>query len=235
MYDWNRPVRGLIFDLDDTLYLQKHYLDGAWDAVATAGKSQALDPDKLREALKKIAAQGSDQGKIIDRAVESIGAAKADVQELVTAFVSHQPHELPLLDGVIPMLIKLRTLGVPTAIVTDGSLATQRAKLVALAVESLVDAVVMSDEAGRQYRKPHPQPVLTALEKLDLPPQDVVMIGDRPTKDVASAAAAGVRAIRVMTGEYADAPDHPFTWRTAPTAPEAVTTLQKDGLLRQKD
>lgn len=231
MYDWNSPVNGLIFDLDDTLYLQQDYLAGAWDAVAKAGVTQAIDEDKLRSALRTIAAQGSDQGRIIDRALESIGVSTADVQSLVKAFVAHQPTKLMLMDGVLPMFALLRELKIPTAIVTDGALETQRAKLYALAVESLVDHVIMSDEAGRQFRKPHPQPVLTALHELQLRPQQVVMIGDRPTKDVAAASAAGVRAIRVNTGEYADAPDHPFTWRRAETAAQAVQSLLTDGLL----
>jgi putative hydrolase of the HAD superfamily len=38
-------------------------------------------------------------------------------------------------------------------------------------------------------------------------PQEALFVGDRPDKDVAGAAAAGMACIRVLTGEYAGLPD----------------------------
>jgi hypothetical protein len=43
---------------------------------------------------------------------------------------------------------------------------------------------------------------------------------------VAGAAAAGIRAVRVRTGEYADLPDHPLTWATADDLPGALRFLR---------
>ena len=51
------------------------------------------------------------------------------------------------------------------------------------------------------------------------------MIGDRPEKDVAGALAAGIRAIRVTTGEYSDRPDHPATWLCVDTFVDAMTAV----------
>jgi putative hydrolase of the HAD superfamily len=38
-------------------------------------------------------------------------------------------------------------------------------------------------------------------------PGEALFVGDRPDKDVAGAAAAGMACIRVLTGEYAGLPD----------------------------
>jgi putative hydrolase of the HAD superfamily len=179
----------------------------------------------------RIAAEGSDRGGIIDRGLEAVGAADVDVHSLVQAFQAHRPDTLPLLPGVRDMLEQLGSSGVPVALVTDGVESTQESKVAALGLEPLVDHIVMSDRFGRQFRKPHPRPVLEALSRLGCEPDTVVMIGDRPDKDVAAAAAAGVRAIRVRTGEYAQAHDHPFTWRTAADVVAAVAALRDDGFL----
>jgi hypothetical protein len=42
---------------------------------------------------------------------------------------------------------------------------------------------------------------------LGVGPHEALFVGDRPDKDVAGAAAAGMRSIRVLTGEYAGLPD----------------------------
>ena len=54
------------------------------------------------------------------------------------------------------------------------------------------------------------------------------LIGDRPAKDVAGAAAAGMRAVRVRTGEYANVGDDSIEvqpWRSAATLTDAADLL----------
>lgn len=225
-------IEAVIFDVDDTLYLQSEWLAGAWAAVsAAAAAGDGVDPDALNDALLRIAAEGSDRGGIIDRGLAEVGAADIAVRPLVDVFLAHRPERLSLLPGVAEMLASLRGDGVGVALVTDGAVTTQESKLAALGLADLVDHVVLSDELGRQFRKPHPKPVLEALSRLSAEPTRVVMVGDRPDKDVAAAAGAGVRAVRVRTGEYRGMPDHPFTWRTEDSAVEAVTGLRAAGLL----
>ena len=93
------------------------------------------------------------------------------------------------------------------ACVTDGDPRIQWAKLRALGLEDAFDAVVISDEMGREFRKPHPAPFRRALVFLGAEPQGTVHVGDRPDKDVMGPAAVGMRAIRVRQGEYAGAQD----------------------------
>jgi putative hydrolase of the HAD superfamily len=228
------PVRveALIFDVDDTLYEQRTWLAGAWvDVAAAAAQTHGIDEAAFLHALQQVAARGSDQGGIIDQALVQCGA-DIPAKPLVEVFLAHRPERLPLLPGVAAMLAELREGGVPVALVTDGALSTQESKLAALGLDYLAGTSVLSDRFGRQFRKPHPRPVLEALALLGSAPEVTVMIGDRPTKDVAAAAGAGVRAVRVRTGEYAGAPNHPFTWREAPDAPTAVAQLRASGLLR---
>jgi putative hydrolase of the HAD superfamily len=217
-------VRGVLLDLDDTLYPQAEFLDLAWREVAAFGAGRGLDPDALLGALREECAAGSDRAGLIDRALARVGAPAAEADALVGAFRAVVPAGLTPYPGALRALAELRRR-VPVGLVTDGEVAGQRAKLAALGLTDAFDVVVFSDLAGRALRKPHPAPFRRALAALGLPADRVVMIGDRPDEDVAGAGAAGLRAVRVTTGEYGHRPDAPGTWLRASCLASAVRAL----------
>jgi putative hydrolase of the HAD superfamily len=219
-----RPVRAVTVDLDDTLFPQAAFLDGAWRTVAAAGASVGVDRDRLLSELQRTCAEGSDRGRIIDRALDRLGAPSQLAPRLVAAFHAHAPGSLPCYPGAADALSRLRAV-VPVACVTDGAPAVQRAKLRALGLVDAFDAVVISDELGRGMRKPHPAPFQRALSALGVAPEFAVHVGDRPDKDVAGANAAGMRAIRVCTGEYRRALARPGAEPMA-TVPTVVAALE---------
>jgi HAD superfamily hydrolase (TIGR01549 family) len=218
-------VAAVLFDLDDTLYDQRSWLAGAWATVAKAARPYGVDPEALLRALVEVAAEGSDRGKIIDRALAGVGAEGVPIAALVHAFNSYDAPALPCYPGVVEMLADVRSR-VPVGLVSNGRPRIQHSKLLSLGLAEAFDVVVMSDAMGRQYRKPHPAPFRAALESLDVPAKRAVYVGDRPQTDVAGANAAGMRAIRVRTGEYAETPDHPKPWATAGDVVEATRLLE---------
>jgi putative hydrolase of the HAD superfamily len=218
-------IDAVLFDLDDTLFEQRHWLDGAWRAVSAAATRWGADAEALHRALLDVAAEGSDRGAIIDRALARAGAEAVPVAPLVDAFRAHRPPRLPLWPGAGRALAGLR-VGTPVGLVTDGDVATQRGKLAALSLEDAFDVIVLSDDLGRAFRKPHPAPFLTALERLGVPPSRAVHVGDRPDKDVAGALAAGMAVVRVRTGEYRHLPDRPRPSAWAADVVEAIAALR---------
>ena len=216
-------IRAVLFDLDDTLYPQTAWLEGAWKAVAAGAAAMGAPEAELFDALCAIAAEGSDRGRIIDRALERCGHADVSIAPLLVAFRMHAPAQLEPYPGAREGLAALRTQA-RVGIVTDGDPHVQRAKVQALQLD--VDVVVCSDDLGRDRRKPHPLPFRHALAKLGVHAGEAVFVGDRPTKDIAGAAAVGMRTVRVRTGEYASAPDEPAAWRTVATVADAMKMLQ---------
>lgn len=219
------PVLAVIVDLDDTLFPQHDWLAGAWRQVAAAAAGHGVDPADLLAALEQVAAEGSARGGIIDRALDRIGA-RAPVDVLVAAFLGHRPQVLHPYPRVREALALLRSR-VPLAVVTDGNVEVQAGKLAALGLADQFDSVVLSDRFGREARKPHPMPFLTALTELGVRPEQAVFIGDRPDKDMLGAARLGIRPVRVLTGEYAAAADVPGAapWFAAAGFAEAVDGL----------
>jgi FMN phosphatase YigB (HAD superfamily) len=106
---------------------------------------------------------------------------------------------------------------------TDGNPAIQAAKLAATGLGPLLSQVLVTDTlGGRAARKPAPAGLLALAGRLGVPVDRVLVIGDRPGKDVAVAAAVGARAVRVRQGEYAAAPDVPAPWAATATFPQAA-------------
>jgi putative hydrolase of the HAD superfamily len=222
------PIAAVLCDLDDTLFPQADWLDGAWHAVAEAAAEHGVQQAPFLKALQNIAAEGSARGGIIDRALAAVDA-HIPVSDLVAAFRAYRAPHLEPYPGAAEALAALRE-HVPIAVITDGDPGIQEGKLTSLGLLDAVDCVVISDRLGREFRKPHPKPFQHALATLGVEPHLAVCVGDRPDKDIAGASALGIRAVRVRTGEYADVPDTVVApWFSASTFTEAARLLLRAG------
>jgi FMN phosphatase YigB (HAD superfamily) len=222
----SRPPLGVVVDLDDTLFPQAAYLAGAAVAVGEMAATRGLDGAAVHAALDAELSVGSDRGGTIDRALLAVGVPAdelpAHLPPLVAAFTRFRPARLPTYPGVHAALGALAAV-VPLACLTDGNPLIQEAKLAATGLRPLLPHVVVTDAlGGRQLRKPAPAGLLTAAELMGVPADRVLVIGDRPAKDVAVALAVGARAIRVRQGEHAAAPDEPLAEAVVDTFPEAA-------------
>ncbi len=220
------PPLAVVVDLDDTLYPQAEYLAGAAVAVGAAATAAGLDGERVHAALVRELAAGSDAGGTIDRALLAAGVPAGDlpalVPPLVAAFTRHEPARLVPYPGV-PAALEALAAAAPLACLTDGNPVIQAAKLAATGLEPLLAVVLVTDTlGGRAARKPSPGGLLALADALGVPADRLLVIGDRPGKDVAVAAAVGARAIRIRQGEYADAPDEPRAEAVTGSFPEAA-------------
>ncbi len=235
------PVIAVTVDLDDTLYPQASFLSAAWARLAEVAEELGLPGADVQDALTEVAAQGSDRGTIIDRALLLTGVAperlRLFVPVLLDAFTAFEPTALDCYPGVVAALGWLRSR-VPLACITDGAAAVQRGKIAALGLGDAFDAVVISDAlGGRHLRKPHPAPFHAALARLGCGAESTVHIGDRPDKDVDGTLRVGIRCVRVLTGEYARSPALPGAepWLTVPDFAAAVAAIEPLLPLRRRE
>ncbi len=197
------PFDAVLFDLDDTLFAQSTWLEGAWQKVANAAEPLGVPVAELRRALTEIAAEGTAKGGIIDRALIEVDRPHVAIAPLVEAFRSHEPTALPTYPGAADLLGNLQGR-VALGLITDGDPRIQRSKLQAVGLAGYFDVVVFSDELGREFRKPHAAPFHLALERLGVEAGAAAYVGDNPVKDVAGARSVGMTTVRVRTGEYRD-------------------------------
>lgn len=195
-----RSLQAILFDLDGTL------LDTAADigvALNRALAEQCLA--SLREAQVR-ALIGRGVPTLIERAVARLAAAgeSSDAALLLERFYFHYArlHELGEIQtraypGVVQGLAELHALGLSLAVVTNKPRKAAVDLLRRLRLGHWIDLVVGGD-SGMQH-KPHPQPLLSACEELEVRPAQALMVGDSLV-DVLAARAAGVAVVCVPYG-----------------------------------
>ena len=122
------------------------------------------------------------------------------VDELVRVYRAHNEplHEtIGVCEGMDDVLETLKDRGHRLGIVTAKRRATVDLAFARVPIESLFDTVVGGDETAEN--KPHPAPLLLALERMGATPEEAAYVGDSPF-DMQAAKAAGLRAIGVSWG-----------------------------------
>lgn len=176
-------VKGVIFDLDDTLYSEKEYVRSGYNAVSNylGGGYE----DKLWSFFEA--------GKpAIGELLRALGRADEE-SRVLSIYRSHMPciHPYP---GVVEMIAELKSKGIKVGIITDGRPEGQRNKLKALGLN--VDDVIITDELGGvQFRKPCNIAFRIMSTRWRLNPEDIVYVGDNPMKDFQAPQQLGMRSI----------------------------------------
>ena len=181
--------RTVLFDLDGTLIDSGAIILASMRHAAEVVLGRAIPESELMAAVG---------GPGLVEQMSALDFARTD--ELVRAYREHNEplHAgLQCCPGVLEVLATLKREGRRLGIVTAKRRATVQLAFDVVPMEHLFDVVVGADDTERH--KPHPEPLLAALERLDSPPAEAAYVGDSPF-DVRAARAAGVHAIAVTWG-----------------------------------
>jgi 2-phosphoglycolate phosphatase len=185
----------VLFDLDGTLIDSARDLVGSLQYALRSVDSARPVPDD-DDILVQV-------GKPLEVIFHELGYP--DDPELTRRFVDtyrayyaeHFNDHTKLYPGVEGTLAALKAAGAELALVTTKHQTQANFTVKACGLDSYFD-YVHGWLDGRQH-KPHPEPVLTALERLGVGPAHAVMVGDSEM-DVESARAAGVATCAVTYG-----------------------------------
>jgi pyrophosphatase PpaX len=179
----------VLFDLDGTL------IDSG--AIILASFKHATRTVLRREIPDAELAAQVGGSNIYDQ-MRGIDEGHAD--ELVRVYREHNEplhDELEAFEGVEHVLAKLKGQGRRLGIVTAKRRKTVELAFAVLPLEPYFDVVVTADMTDRH--KPHPEPVLVALDRLGAAPEEAAFVGDSPF-DVGAGKAAGVYTVAVTWG-----------------------------------
>lgn len=188
-------IIGAIFDLDDTLYLERDYVYSGYCAVAEHLRQRTGRDEPFEQWLWARFERGQAAGAL-DELDEyfALGLGKAGVIKLVDVYREHRPNIAPIagVGEALSMLAPEFRLG----LLADGFLPAQRLKLEVLGLERFFEAVVFNEELGRHAWKPSPMGFNRMQELLGLPHGSLAYISDNPAKDFVAPNKLGWRTIQ---------------------------------------
>lgn len=197
-------INAIIFDIDDTLFDQLEWLEGAFSKVGELvedrfGVSKKIVGKKLRRLTVE---RGSASGNLFNLALEELGIQEtpALIEEAIVAFYSYHPKKLTLYPGVKETLSKLKACGFKLGVISEGREKMQIQKLKALGIHHFFDATLIvklhrgEPRGTSSYTK--------ILKVLKSEPNECIYVGDNPYKDFVNAKKLSIHTIRVFTGEY---------------------------------
>jgi len=200
----NIPIKGVIFDLDNTLLdfmkMKEVAVKSAIRGMIEAGLE--IDEEKsFKDIISIYEKFGWENQKVFDVFLnKSIGYV--DNKFLAAGIVAYRrAREANLLayPNVNRTLVNLTKLGIKLAVVSDAPSREAWMRIYYLNLYHFFDAVITFDDSGE--RKPSSIPFEMALKKLKLKPQDSLMIGDWPDRDVVGAKQIGMRTAFAVYGD----------------------------------
>ena len=181
-----RPILGVIFDLDDTLYSEKQYVRSGYKAVA-----KLLGDEALADRLWTYFENGK---PAIDELLNELGCMGRK-EECLEAYREQIP-EIALYHGVSELIQDLKSKGIKVGIITDGRVSGQKRKLQALGLDKLIDDIIITDElGGTQFRKPCDIAFRIVQRRWSIPFEQIVYVGDNAEKDFQAPKQLGMRTL----------------------------------------
>ncbi len=198
VYHLPDQVRGLLFDVDATLYTHPEYAQVQIDdLIRRLAARRGLGYDDMRRQVEDYRrdwaeAQGGKKTSLGNAFVHfgvSIEESVRWREELVDPSKYLRP------DPELRRTLQALSAHAALAVVTNNAVLTGRRTLRALGVEDLFSVVIGLDSCG--VSKPHAQPYLAAAAGLGVDPPACVSIGDRYDIDLALPLELGMGGILV--------------------------------------
>jgi len=197
-------IKAVIFDLDNTLLDFMTMKSSAVNAGVRGMKEAGLNVD-TDETIKQIFdiynEKGYEYQEVFDDFIkQKIG--HLDYRILASAIMAYRKSKeanLMLYPNVNRTLFMLSKMGLKLGVVSDAPSREAWLRLCYVNLHHIFDAVVTFNVTG--VHKPSPVPFLKVTELLDIPPEEMIMIGDWPERDVIGAKEVGMMTAFAKYGD----------------------------------
>jgi putative hydrolase of the HAD superfamily len=202
-------IQCVVFDIDDTLYLERDYVRSGFEA---SGRfvAETLGVREFGETCWQLFLDGL-RGNIFDRAgsLSGLSLSAEHVSRLVAVYRTHRPTISLLPDAAVAMdYVVSRS---KCAVLTDGPVQSQSAKVRALGLDRFAAPVVLTGALGPNCGKPATVGFEMIQHQCEVSGASCVYVADNPIKDFLGPRQLGWRTVRVRRGEglYAGLPSGP--------------------------
>jgi beta-phosphoglucomutase len=214
----------LLFDLDGTL-VDSDPLHAEVFTRMYADRGRVIDRDFYMRVIHGRQSRDSFAEEFPDEDADALGEEKEAI------FLKDLAHKVEPIAGAPAMIATARARGLRTALVSNAPRQNAGAMLAASGVGDMMDTVVLAADVARG--KPHPDPYLEALKRLNVPASRAIAFEDSPAGIAASRAASiftiGLRTSltdAALTDAGADATISDFTDPALPGLIERLTGVR---------
>ena len=197
-------IKGVVFDLDNTLLdfmkMKEFAVKAAIKSMIEAGLE--VDEEKSYSEIISIYEQfGWENQKVFDVFLKkSIG--HVDNKFLAAGIVAYRrarEANLMAYPNVNKTLMALAKSAIKMGLVSDAPSREAWMRIYYLNLYHFFDVVITLDDSGE--RKPSAKPFQMALDRMGLRPEETVMIGDWPERDVVGAQQIGMKTAFARYGD----------------------------------
>ena len=237
------PLRGILFDLDDTLADSSGVEEAIWERVveAIAEHVPGVDAAELRRRYLAVLEQhyaplAAGQIDFItfrrNRLADALGPWGEVSDELFERYVREKERiadEMRPFPDAIATVRALQAQGIKVGVLTNGPSGFQRRKLEVSGLGTELDAIAISGELG--VAKPDREAFERALELLGTKADETAMVGDSLENDVLGGIEAGLAAVVWLPGRrQGDAPPGAHVARALAEVPALLQSLTPNAM-----
>jgi putative hydrolase of the HAD superfamily len=193
-------VRGIFFDLDETLISHKNQLANfiAFQYNLYFEKLKKIPFEEWKVTFIKLEKNGYVSKDIVYQKLTKIFNISICSQELYQHFLDTFHFYTAPYDGSIELLHYLKSQELRIGLITNGGTHIQENKIKMLKYEHIFDEIVISESAG--IEKPNPKIFELMFTKLALEPEECIYIGDHPVNDIEGASNCNLSTIWISHG-----------------------------------
>lgn len=197
----DRPVKAVLFDMDNTLWDFVAAKKAACRAVVEHAESG--DAEELYAYFRRPGAGFEDPGNVIEYLLD-IGADSSCVLPCCRVYEQVKIASIHPYPGVRETLETLVSADLPLAIVTDAHSSQARARLRKAGLGDFFSCVVSPDISGQ--RKPDPASFVHALRAISASPPQAMVVGDSISREIEPGHALGMQTAYARYGDRNDGP-----------------------------
>jgi putative hydrolase of the HAD superfamily len=199
--------KAVVFDTDNTLYLYEPAHNAAMKNVVTkatgmfgVSKSEFMEAFEISRAdiKERLGNSASSHSRLLyfQKTIEYLDMETRILStlELEQTYWRSFLANTRLFPGVKTFLHQLKENGIRTANITDLTAQIQFRKMVYFSLDELFDYVVSSEESG--VDKPNLRPFSLVVEKLQVDPSDIWIVGDNADTDILGGNLCGMTTIQ---------------------------------------
>ncbi len=204
-------IKAVIFDLDNTLVdfmkMKQRAIDEAIPAMIDAGlKMTHEEANKIIDNIYKE--QGIEYQQVFDVFLQR-ALKKIDYKILSAGIVAYRKaREAALIPypHVYPTLHQLLKMGIQMGVLSDAPTKEAWLRLAFLNLHHIFDTVITFEDTG--FRKPNAAPFNLILERMNIPANESLMVGDWAERDIAGASQVGMKTAFARYGDTFDTKIH---------------------------